>query len=65
MEPLKNVLPGLDACDHNHWGFRWSSLWGHGALYARARTHVVTAIGAIGGAPYGALKGCTEWRGRM
>eukprot|EP00959_Pyramimonas_sp_CCMP1952_P186439 3898659-Pyramimonas_sp.AAC.1 len=28
------VFGGGDACEHRHWGRRWSSRWGgHGALY--------------------------------
>eukprot|EP00959_Pyramimonas_sp_CCMP1952_P244042 5101446-Pyramimonas_sp.AAC.1 len=65
MGPRSAVLAGADACDHSHWSVRWSSLWGHDTLYCVARTHVVTATGAFGGAPYGVTKWCTGWRGRM
>eukprot|EP00959_Pyramimonas_sp_CCMP1952_P120722 2523934-Pyramimonas_sp.AAC.1 len=29
MEPRIAVLDGGDACEHRHWGLRWSSLWDH------------------------------------
>ena len=29
MGPRNAVLGGGDACEHPHWGLRWSSLWGH------------------------------------
>ena len=49
-----------DACGRQHWGLRWSSLWGHETCEGWAKVGVVTyaipASGALGGAPYEATK---------
>eukprot|EP00959_Pyramimonas_sp_CCMP1952_P117772 2462148-Pyramimonas_sp.AAC.1 len=29
MGPRSAVLSGRSACGHRHWGFRWTSPWGH------------------------------------
>eukprot|EP00959_Pyramimonas_sp_CCMP1952_P325622 6815201-Pyramimonas_sp.AAC.1 len=61
----RNVLLGVaDACGHPHWGFRWSSQWGHETLYWVWRTHAGPPTGAFGGAPNGATKRCTGCGGR-
>eukprot|EP00959_Pyramimonas_sp_CCMP1952_P417641 8750060-Pyramimonas_sp.AAC.1 len=51
--------------ERRHWGLRWSSPWGHEALYLLGETHVNTATGAFGGTPYGATKRCTACGRRM
>eukprot|EP00959_Pyramimonas_sp_CCMP1952_P081311 1698841-Pyramimonas_sp.AAC.1 len=40
-------------CGRRHWDLRWSSAWGHETCDGRRR-HADCAIGALGGAPYGA-----------
>eukprot|EP00959_Pyramimonas_sp_CCMP1952_P365158 7646432-Pyramimonas_sp.AAC.1 len=56
LEPRSAVLGVADACGQPQWGLRWSSLYGHGALYWVWRTYVATPTGALGGAPYWATK---------
>jgi len=65
MGPRNAVLGGGTACGPCHWGLRRSSLWGHETLYWVWESHADTAIGAFGGAPYGATKRCTGWGNRM
>eukprot|EP00959_Pyramimonas_sp_CCMP1952_P419304 8782924-Pyramimonas_sp.AAC.1 len=59
------VLGGGDACEHRHWGRRWSPLWGHETPYWLGETHANTATGTLGGARCGAAKRCTGWGRRM
>merc|ERR1712153_238645 len=54
-----------DACGRQHWGLRWSSLWGHETLHWVGETHANCATGTFGGAPYGATQRCTGWGKRM
>ena len=64
MGPRNAVPGGGDACEHRHWGLRWSSLWGHETLSWAGETHASAASGALGGAPYGAtnrLRGVPKW----
>eukprot|EP00959_Pyramimonas_sp_CCMP1952_P132571 2772147-Pyramimonas_sp.AAC.1 len=56
MGPRKAVLVGRDACGLRHWDLRWSSLWGHEALYSVGETHAGGDTGSFGGAPHGATK---------
>eukprot|EP00959_Pyramimonas_sp_CCMP1952_P171206 3577331-Pyramimonas_sp.AAC.1 len=56
MGPRNAVLGAGDACGPRNWALRWSSRWGHEALYLVGETHVNGSIGAFGGAPYGATK---------
>eukprot|EP00959_Pyramimonas_sp_CCMP1952_P223796 4679396-Pyramimonas_sp.AAC.2 len=58
MGPRIAVLTGRDACEHCHWGHRWSSLWGHNTLDWAEETHANTTTGAFGGATYGAGTTC-------
>eukprot|EP00959_Pyramimonas_sp_CCMP1952_P166097 3471473-Pyramimonas_sp.AAC.1 len=63
MGPRHSVL-GLDgARGLQHWDLRWSSLWGHEALYWVGGTHASGSTGAAGGAPNGATKRCAAWGG--
>merc|ERR1712147_225645 len=39
MGPRNPVLGVRDACGRQHWGLRWSSLWGHETLYWAFGTH--------------------------
>eukprot|EP00959_Pyramimonas_sp_CCMP1952_P098776 2064840-Pyramimonas_sp.AAC.1 len=60
MGPRSAVLGAADACGPPHCGLRWSSIWGHEALYWVWRTHAGSPIGAFGEAPcYGATRRCT------
>eukprot|EP00959_Pyramimonas_sp_CCMP1952_P376589 7887823-Pyramimonas_sp.AAC.1 len=52
------ALGGGTACENNHWGLRWSSLWGYEALPMVEETRARATAGAFGGAPYGATKRC-------
>eukprot|EP00959_Pyramimonas_sp_CCMP1952_P278823 5829934-Pyramimonas_sp.AAC.1 len=54
--PRNAVLGVADACAHPHWGLRWSSVWGHEAMYWVWRTHAASPTGAFGGAAYGATE---------
>eukprot|EP00959_Pyramimonas_sp_CCMP1952_P402201 8428256-Pyramimonas_sp.AAC.1 len=58
MGPRSAVLGGGDACGTHHWGFMWTSLWGHDTVYWVGETHAVHTTGALGGPPYGATKRC-------
>eukprot|EP00959_Pyramimonas_sp_CCMP1952_P086839 1816298-Pyramimonas_sp.AAC.1 len=52
-------MGGKGAWKMCHWSLRWSSLWDHESCdgcAVMAGTHVSCAIGAFGGAPYGATK---------
>eukprot|EP00959_Pyramimonas_sp_CCMP1952_P285074 5960513-Pyramimonas_sp.AAC.1 len=65
MEPRSAVLGRGDACGHRHWGLRWSSVGGCETLCLVGETHVDTATGTLGGAPYGATKRWAGWGRRM
>eukprot|EP00959_Pyramimonas_sp_CCMP1952_P164479 3438670-Pyramimonas_sp.AAC.1 len=47
MGPRSAVLGGGTACGLRHWDLRWSSLWGHEALYWVWETHADCAAGAF------------------
>eukprot|EP00959_Pyramimonas_sp_CCMP1952_P370363 7756581-Pyramimonas_sp.AAC.1 len=53
-----------DACELRLWDLRWSSLWGHEALYWVGETHANCASGTFGGAPW-AMKLFTGWARRI
>ena len=68
--PKWGSMGGADACEHPHWGLRWSSLWGHEPSEWCAKMgrspHANPATGAFGGAPYGAtnrVRGAPKWGG--
>ena len=45
MGPRNAVLGGGDACGRQHWGLRWSSLWGHETCEGCAEVGVGDACG--------------------
>ena len=53
-------MGAVPPCERSYWGLRWSSLCGHEACEECAEMgvepHANAAIGAFGGAPYGATK---------
>eukprot|EP00959_Pyramimonas_sp_CCMP1952_P293981 6148379-Pyramimonas_sp.AAC.1 len=65
MGPRSAGLSGEDACEHRHWGLRWSSPWGHKALYWTGDTHASTTTDSFGGALYGVTKYCSGWGRHM
>eukprot|EP00959_Pyramimonas_sp_CCMP1952_P212173 4439899-Pyramimonas_sp.AAC.1 len=65
LSPRNAVLGVADAYGHPRWDLRWSSLWGHEALYWVWRTHAGNLTGTFAGAPCGATKRCTGCGARM
>eukprot|EP00959_Pyramimonas_sp_CCMP1952_P204476 4275940-Pyramimonas_sp.AAC.1 len=61
--PRSAVLGEGTACECSHGGLRWSSRSSRETRPWEGEPHASAAIGALGGAPYGATKRCPGWGG--